>query len=103
LILPVWRAGEGRNAPSSFPVDKQRALFRAWAERHSATVNVVDLAPVICPSGPPCEQVMNGVQLRTDIIHYSPEGIRRAIAKMMADSSDLRNVHGRAAVTASAK
>jgi hypothetical protein len=46
---------------------------------------------------------MNGVQLRTDIIHYSPEGIRRAITKMMADSSELRNVHGRVAVTASAK
>jgi hypothetical protein len=48
-------------------------------------VTVVDLAPVLCPSGPPCPQMVNGVQPRSDHIHYTAEGIRRVIAKPMED------------------
>jgi hypothetical protein len=97
LILPTWWAGTPKDAPAHFSVDRQRALFRAWAERHSHRVTVIDLGPVICPGGPPCEQVMHGVQLRTDYYHYTEEGIRRVIAEMMAKVPALNNLRGPAA------
>jgi hypothetical protein len=94
LILPTWWAGSPRETPVAFPVDRQRTLFRAWAARRPDRVGVVDLAPVICPAGPPCQQVVNGVRLRTDHAHYTPEGARRAVAKIMADAPVLRTMRG---------
>ncbi len=92
LILPTWWAGQPANTPPSFPVDRQRALFRTWAGRHPDRVTVVDLGPVVCPSGPPCEQVVSGVRLRTDHVHYTPEGARRAIARILTDVPALKNI-----------
>jgi hypothetical protein len=103
LILPTWWAGWPRNTPASFPVEQQRVLFQSWAERHPGRVTVVDLGPVICPAGPPCQQVVDGVQLRTDHVHYTPEGARRAIAKIMADAAVLKKLHGPVTGPASAK
>jgi hypothetical protein len=103
LILPTWWAGWPRNSPGPFPVEQQRVLFRSWAERHPGQVSVVDLGPVICPAGPPCQQVVDGVQLRTDHAHYTPEGIRRAIAKIMADAAVLKELNGPVAGPASGK
>jgi len=94
LILPTWWAGTGRGEPSHFSVDRQRALFRSWAERHPRRVTVVDLASVVCPDGPPCEQVVHGVQLRTDYYHYTEEGLRRVIAEILAKVPALKNIHG---------
>jgi len=95
LILPTWWAGASRDAPAHFSVDRQRALFRSWAERHSDRVTVVDLGPVICPAGPPCEEVVNGVRLRTDYYHYSEAGIRSVIAEIMAKVPALNAMRGR--------
>lgn len=99
LILPTWWAGYPTDSPAAFPVGRQRALFRDWAARHQGRVTVVDLAPAICPSGPPCQQIVNGVQLRFDPVHYTPEGMRRAIAAIMAGAPVLRRLAGPAATS----
>ncbi len=52
LVLPTWWAGWPAATPRWFTVEQQRSLFRAWAERHTAQVTVVDPAPALCPSGP---------------------------------------------------
>jgi hypothetical protein len=103
LILPTWWAGYPTDSPAPFPVERQRALFRDWAARHRDRVTVVDLGPVICPSGPPCQQVVNGVQLRSDHVHYTPEGMRRAIAAIMAGAPVLRNLAGPGTTSVPAK
>jgi hypothetical protein len=95
LVLPTWWAGAPRDAPAHFSVDRQRALFRSWAARHSERVTAVDLGPVLCPAGPPCEEVVNGVRLRTDYYHYSETGIRRVIAEIMAKVPALNTISGR--------
>lgn len=95
LILPTWWAGYPTATPPSFPVEGQRALFRTWAARHQNQVSLVDLGPVLCPAGPPCRQVVDGVQLRSDHVHYTTEGSRRVIAKIMADSAVLRGLGAR--------
>ena len=89
LVLPTWWAGWPVGYPASFPVDGQRALFRTWAGRHADRVAVIDLGPVICPSGPPCGQVVGGVRLRVDSLHYTPEGARRALDRIMAGAPAL--------------
>jgi hypothetical protein len=94
LVLPTWWAGWPLNSPPAFPVEQQRVLFRTWAARYPRRVTVVDLGPVICPAGPPCQQVVDGVELRSDHVHYTPEGTRRAIAKILADAPVLRRLRG---------
>jgi hypothetical protein len=94
LILPNWWAGSAPDSPSVFSVERQRALFRSWAERHADLVTVVDLKPVVCPDGPPCGQTVGGVQVRSDHVHYTPEGARLAAKKIMNDVTELRTLHG---------
>ncbi|HZE30697.1 MAG TPA: SGNH hydrolase domain-containing protein [Actinoallomurus sp.] len=97
LVLPSWWAGWPANYPATFPVGRQRALFRSWGRHHADRVTVVDLTPVVCPGGPPCRQVVGGVRLRSDNIHFTPEGARRAGKKIMNDVEGLRTLHGPAA------
>jgi hypothetical protein len=92
VILPTWWAGHPTDSPAKFPVERQRALFLAWAARHPGQVTTVDLGAVICPTGPPCRQVMNGVRLRKDSVHYAPAGLRRVIPKIMAASAVLKEL-----------
>ena len=94
LVLPNWWADAPPDSPSVFPVKRQRALFRSWAKRHADRVTAVDLKPVVCPDGPPCGQTVGGVQLRPDHVHYTPEGARRAVEKIMNDVAELRTLHG---------
>jgi hypothetical protein len=97
LVLPSWWAGLPAEYPAAFPVGRQRALFRAWSVYHADRVTVVDLAPVVCPGGPPCRQVVGGVRLRSDNVHFTPEGARRAGEKIMNDVERLRTLRGPAA------
>jgi hypothetical protein len=103
LILPTWWADLPATASASFSVDRQRALFRAWAARHPGRVIPIDLGPAVCPGGPPCHQVMNGVRLRSDYLHYSPEGINRVISAIMAGSAPLANMRGLVALPVPSK
>jgi hypothetical protein len=80
VILPLWY---GRSAPRRLDapgpsVEKLRDLYTRWASRHQDKVSVVDVAPLVCPSGPPCGPV-NGLEYRPDTTHYDdPGGVRVA-------------------------
>ena len=62
------------------PVDVQRTqhldyLLRRYALEHPATTFVVDLSAMVCPGGPPCPQVVGGVELRPrDGRHFDDAG-----------------------------
>lgn len=75
VILPLWYERSAVNPPE-IPgpnVNKVRDLYTQWAARHKDKVSVVDVAPIACPSGPPCPPV-NGVDFRPDTVHYDDPG-----------------------------
>ncbi|MFO7589493.1 MAG: acyltransferase family protein [Acidimicrobiia bacterium] len=50
-------------------------LLRDFASRNPDTVKVLDLAGIVCPGGPPCPEVVDGVRIRPrDGGHFSPAG-----------------------------
>ncbi len=48
------------------------ALLRRFAARHRDDVMLVDVASLVCPSGPPCPAIVDGMQARPDSRHYTP-------------------------------
>lgn len=73
VILPLWyeHAAPVRLDAPGPSVEKLRDLYTRWAARNK--VAVVDVAPLVCPSGPPCGPV-NGVDFRPDSTHYDDPG-----------------------------
>ncbi len=53
--------------------DRLNALLTSLAA-HQPHVKLVDLAAYVCPGGPPCPQVTNGVFMRADGAHYTADG-----------------------------
>ena len=50
-------------------------LYRQFAAEHPDTVKVVDLARIVCPNGPPCPAIVDGVRLRPrDGAHFEADG-----------------------------
>jgi peptidoglycan/LPS O-acetylase OafA/YrhL len=47
-------------------------LLKRFQARHPDTVTLVDLASQVCPSGPPCPENVDGMQLRPDGHHFTP-------------------------------
>jgi hypothetical protein len=73
VILPLWYE---HNSPHRLDepgpsVEKLRDLYTRWAAGRG--VAVVDVAPLVCPSGPPCG-VVNGIDFRPDTTHYDDSG-----------------------------
>jgi hypothetical protein len=51
------------------------ALLRQYAAAHADRVAVLDLAEIVCPGGPPCPTVVEGVTLRpVDGGHFAGDG-----------------------------
>lgn len=75
LILPLWyeRSAPVRLDAPGPNVEKMRDLYTRWAALHRDKVDVVDVAPLACPAGPPCGPV-NGVDFRPDTTHYDDPG-----------------------------
>jgi peptidoglycan/LPS O-acetylase OafA/YrhL len=48
------------------------ALLRRFARRHPDQVAVADLAGKLCPSGPPCQELIEGMHPRPDGRHFTP-------------------------------
>jgi hypothetical protein len=73
VILPLWyEHGSPHRLDAPGPsVEKLRDLYTRWAAARGVTV--VDVAPLVCPSGPPCEPV-NGIDFRPDTTHYDDPG-----------------------------
>jgi peptidoglycan/LPS O-acetylase OafA/YrhL len=50
-------------------------LYKTFAAQHPESVTVVDLAAIVCPTGPPCPEFVDGVRLRPrDGGHYEGDG-----------------------------
>jgi hypothetical protein len=60
-------------------VDAWNALLRAEAARHPDTVTVVDLNRLVCPGGV-FTWTVGGLRVRSDGLHFTPEGVRQLIA-----------------------
>jgi peptidoglycan/LPS O-acetylase OafA/YrhL len=82
LTAPYTRRAErpdGGLWPEDQPqrVDAWNRLLRAAAQRHKATV--IDLNKRVCPDGKFTWQV-GDVRIRSDGLHFTPEGVRQVIA-----------------------
>jgi hypothetical protein len=70
---PLWFEHNTPARPGEPDVGRLRALYTEWAGRHRDQVTLVDVAPVVCPAGPPCRPV-NGVDFRPDTTHFDDAG-----------------------------
>jgi len=60
-------------------IDAWNSLLRAEAAKHPDTVTLLDLNKVVCPDGRYTESI-GGLQVRSDGLHFTPEGVRQLIA-----------------------
>ena len=60
-------------------IDAWNSLLRAEAAKHPDTVTLLDLNKVVCPDGRYTQSV-GGLQVRSDGLHFTPEGVRQLIA-----------------------
>lgn len=80
VIQPLWyeHAPVERLDVPGQSIERLRGMYVQWAARHRDRVSLVDTAPVVCPSGPPCGLV-GGVDFRPDTIHFDdPGGVKVA-------------------------
>jgi len=55
-------------------VDELNDLYREFARRHADQVVIVDLNRYVCPEGEYTDVTIDGVDLREDGVHFTPEG-----------------------------
>ena len=75
--------GGGPQDSTDLGYDRMNALLREVAARHPDRVGTVNLEARVCPSGPPCPFVVDGIgatvaterqAIRPDLVHYLPGG-----------------------------
>jgi hypothetical protein len=80
MVTVAPRAEHSATVPDDNPAEDQQYLhlddlLRAFASQHTDSVTVVDLAKIVCPSGPPCPVDVDGVDLRpNDGGHFAGDG-----------------------------
>jgi peptidoglycan/LPS O-acetylase OafA/YrhL len=71
-------------------------LFRQFAAEHPDAVEVVDLARMVCPQGPPCPAVVEGVRLRPrDGAHFEADGPAWVSERLLDALVELFSAPGR--------
>jgi hypothetical protein len=75
VIMPLWyeRSAPRRLDAPGPSAEKMRDLYVRWASGHRGRVSLVDVAPLVCPTGPPCREV-DGIDFRPDTTHYDDPG-----------------------------
>jgi hypothetical protein len=71
---PYWQSG---NPTGPTPQDKDFERLNALIvnlARHTPHVEVINLAAYVCPSGPPCPILVDGLWVRGDGAHYTGVG-----------------------------
>jgi len=64
-----------RDPAEDAKIERLNSLFRRFAAQHPDSVSVVDLAAIVCRSGPPCPEYVDGLRLRPrDGGHYEGDG-----------------------------
>ena len=80
MVTIAPRAEHSATVPNDDPAQDQQylhldELLRTFAAQHTDSVTVVDLAKIVCPSGPPCPVDVDGVDLRpNDGGHFAGDG-----------------------------
>jgi SGNH domain (fused to AT3 domains) len=81
ILLPAVPTPDARLMSYSYSDRLQRMpvlnqLLEAQAKRRPDVTNIVDLMPIVCPTGPPCPEMVNGIRLRPDGSHFEIDGAR---------------------------
>jgi peptidoglycan/LPS O-acetylase OafA/YrhL len=94
LILPFHSTGVDPRActreaslPDPCPgpplsINALRYEYTRWAARHSTSVVVLNPDPVMCPENP-CPGTIDGVDLRSDTVHFTEDGARLVIRRLL--------------------
>jgi len=76
-LLTIAPNAASDTAPADEDADSNIAHYNntlaIFAARHQGSVSVVDFAALVCPGGPPCPEVVEGVRLRPDGAHFTRE------------------------------
>jgi peptidoglycan/LPS O-acetylase OafA/YrhL len=85
FLTPVPHAPNDRPFPDAPPerYEHYRDLLEQYAADHPYQASVVDLMPLVCPSGPPCPMEVDGVELRPDGTHFSEETAPKVAEKLL--------------------
>ncbi len=74
LWLMLSDGGAAAEADARWRDDELNALYRRFAEEHPDRVSLIDLASFICPHGKFEDLYIDGVRMRYDGVHFTPEG-----------------------------
>jgi len=90
----VHQSGSGGAKAEDRRYGRLNSLLRRAASQYPTKVAVVDLSQLVCPSGPPCPYVVDGVVVRPDNLHYGPNGTlwvaERLMPQIVAAAKSLR-------------
>ena len=64
--------GNTSNAVDDASYGRLDTILGQFAQLNSTDVTVVDLARQVCPTGPPCPELVDGLRLRPDGRHFTP-------------------------------
>ena len=74
LWASIGDEGVRREEDARWRVAELNSLYRRFAEQHSGKVSLIDLNGFASPGGSFSEYVVDGVKLREDGMHFTPEG-----------------------------
>jgi peptidoglycan/LPS O-acetylase OafA/YrhL len=77
VAAPAPNDAEGTSNTSNAVDDASYArldsIDRRFAQRHPGEVTLIDLARRLCPAGPPCPEAVDGMRMRPDGRHFTPQ------------------------------
>jgi hypothetical protein len=78
----------GRSDEEDAQIEHLNGLFFRYAFTHPE-VRVLDLTPIVCPTGSPCDEYVDGVRLRPDGGHYEGDGPAWVAPRIIKALKDL--------------
>jgi peptidoglycan/LPS O-acetylase OafA/YrhL len=93
LTQPPFASNGHPTRPSAADADFVRlnALLTQFAQ-HQPHVTLINLSALVCPTGPPCPQITDGLGYRTDGAHYSADG-SLAVARWLLPQLGISDLH----------
>jgi peptidoglycan/LPS O-acetylase OafA/YrhL len=69
----IGSSGAEATADALWRIDRLDTLYRQFADRHPERVRLIDLNAFACPHGTYTDLIVDGVRLREDGTHFTPE------------------------------